>query len=143
MLLFLTNFSGIVVIAVTVFVIFGATPSREMINERHRLRNGFIVAIFALVVIALPLVWHGVEELQDTIRSTTGAPIVRSWIGGRDLTVTSWSIRGDDVTINLSGPDVPASVTSLADSLSTAFGVPVQLEVDYVPSTRQRVTGTP
>ncbi len=143
MLLFLTNVSGIVVIAVTVFVIFGATPSRAMIRERHRLRNGFIVAISALILIALPLVWHGLEELQDTIRSTTGAPIVKSWIGGRDLTVTSWSIRGDDVTIALSGPEVPASVTSLADSLSTAFGVPVQLEIDYVPSTRQRVTGAP
>ena len=143
LLLFLTNFSAIVVIAMTIFVIFGATPSREMARERHRLRNGFIVAVFALVMIAIPLVWHGVGVLQDTIRSTIGAPIVRTWIGGRVLTVTSWSIDGDAVTIDLSGPDVPASASDLAKSLSTAFGAPVQLEVDYVPSTRQRVTATP
>jgi uncharacterized hydrophobic protein (TIGR00271 family) len=143
LILFLTNFSAIVVIAVTVFAMFGATPSREELQARHRLRNGFLVAIAALVLIALPLVWHGLEEIQNTIRSTTGAPIVRSWIGGRDLSVTAWSIDGDHVTIDLAGPDSPGSVPALANSLSQAIGAPIQLEVDYVQTERTRVTGSP
>ena len=30
---------------------------------------------------------------------------MRDWIGGRDLTVTSWSVKGSDVAMVLSGPD--------------------------------------
>jgi uncharacterized hydrophobic protein (TIGR00271 family) len=143
LLLFLTNFSAIVVVACIVFVLFGAAPSREMLRERHRLRNGFAAAILALVVIAIPLAWHGVETLQATIRSTTGAPIVVAWIGDADLRVTSWSIAGDTVTLNLAGSDPPPDAAPLAEDLAQAFGAPVDLEINYVAETRQRVTGTP
>ena len=143
LLLFLTNFSAIVVIAVVIFVAFGAAPSREMLKERHRLRNGFIVATAALVLIAIPLAWHGVEEIQDVIRTTEGDPIVVSWIGGRNLSVTAWSVQGDHVTLDLSGPDTPPEAATLAASLASAYGAPVQLEIDYVRTDRQHVNANP
>ncbi len=143
LLLFLTNFSAIVVVACIVFLLFGAAPSREMLRERHRLRYGFAAAAVALVIIAIPLAWRGVENLQATIRSTTGAPIVVAWIGDADLRVTSWSIAGDTVTLNLAGSDVPPDAAPLAEDLAQAFGAPVDLEISYTAETRQRVTGSP
>lgn len=143
MLLFLTNFSAIVVIAVVIFVGFGAAPSREMLKERHRLRNGFIVAAIALVLIAIPLAWHGVEEVQDIVRTTEGDPIVVSWIGGRNLSVTAWSVQGDHVTLDLAGPDPPPKAATLAALLASAYGAPIQLEIDYVQTDQQTVSGTP
>lgn len=143
LLLFLTNFSAIVVVACVVFVLYGAAPSREMLRERNRLRNGFVAATIALVIIAIPLAWRGVEHIQATLRASAGAPYVRAWIGDRDLSVTSWSVDGSDVRIELAGSDTPPPAAPLAASLATAFGAPVELEISYIAITRERATGSP
>jgi uncharacterized hydrophobic protein (TIGR00271 family) len=143
LLLFLTNFAAIVVAACIVFTLSGAAPSREMIRERHRVRNGFIAAVVALVIIAIPLVVTGVDRANDWIRATTGAPYVRAWVGDRDLQVTEWSIEGNTVTLVLSGPDAPAPAAQLATSLATAYGGPVALQVRYVPTVDERAEATP
>ncbi len=143
MLLFLTNFAAIVVVACVVFVLGGAAPTREMLKERHRVRNGIVGAVILLTVISIPLVSRGIERLQVTVRSTIGAPIVRDWLGDLDLEVTDWSIDGDVVTITVTGPDQPAPAAPLAASLAKAFGQPVDLIIDYVPIQRERATGAP
>jgi hypothetical protein len=102
-----------------------------MLHEHHRLRRGFIAAVVALVIIAIPL------------RSTIGAPIVREWIGALDLEVTSWAIDGDAVTIDLAGSDPPPDAEVLAADLAAAFGAPVDLTVDYVAVLRQESSGVP
>ncbi len=141
--LFLTNFCAIVVVACIVFVMAGAAPSREMLRERHRLRNGFILALVALVIIAIPLAAHGVETTRTTIWSTTGAPIVRDWVGERDLEVTSWSITGETVSIALTGPDAPAGAEPLATSLAQAIGHAITVEISYTPLERDRASASP
>jgi len=142
-LLFLTNFSAIVVVACVVFVLAGAGPSREMVEARHRLKNGFVAALVALAVIAVPLAWRGYEDARETILGGTGAPIVKAWIGERDLLVTDWSISGDVVTIDLEGSDAPADAAPLARDLATAFGEPVDLRISYVAIERGSATATP
>lgn len=143
MLLFLTNFSAIVVVACVVFVLFGAAPSREMLRERDRLRTGFIAAVVALTLIAVPLLWTGLQNAQAVIRASAGAPHVLAWIGDRDLEVTSWSVEGDRVVIALAGTESPPEVAPLATALADAFGSPVDLEIQYVALVRERATGEP
>ncbi len=143
LLLFLTNFSAIVVVACVVFVLYGAAPSREMLRERTRLRNGFVAAAIMLVIIAIPLAWRGLEHVQATLRANAGAPYVRAWIGERDLEVMAWTIDGPDVTIELAGPDAPPPAAPLAASLARAFGAPIDLEISYVAVTRERAAGAP
>jgi uncharacterized membrane protein len=143
MLLFLTNFSAIVVVACIIFVFLGAAPSREMLRERRRLQGGFLAAILALAVIALPLAWHAAAQLQGVVRSATGAPLVQAWIGDRDLHVTSWSIDGDRVLIAVTGPDAPPPAAPLAASLAKAYSVPVTVEITYVAAVREQATSAP
>lgn len=143
LLLFMTNFAAIVVAACVVFTLSGAAPSRVMIRERHRVRNGFIAAVVALVIIAIPLVLTGIENARGWVRATTGAPHVREWIGDRDLTVSEWSVSGDSVTLVLAGPDAPGDAQQLADALAIAFGGPVEVAVEYVASVRDRGEATP
>ena len=143
MLLFLTNFSAIVVVACIVFVLLGAAPSREMFRERRRLRNGFMAAILALALVALPLAWHAADQIQDVVRSSTGAPLVQAWIADRDLQVTSWSIDGDTVLVAVTGPDAPPPAAPLAASLAEAYGVPVTVEITYVAAVREQATSAP
>lgn len=143
LLLFLTNFAAIVVAACIVFTLAGAAPSREMIRERHRVRNGFIAAVIALVIVAIPLAWTGIERANEWVRATTGAPYVRDWVGDRDLAVREWSVTGETVTLVLTGPDAPGDAGELADDLAAAFGGPVQLQIEYVPSVKERVEAAP
>jgi len=143
MLLFLTNFSAIVVVACVVFVLAGAAPSREMLGARSRLRNGFIAAVIALIVVAIPLALNGADAIRTTLRATTGAPIVRDWIGDLDLEVSTWTVEGSTVTLNLTGVDAPPDAAPLAAELATAFGAPVELEITYVAMTRERATVAP
>jgi hypothetical protein len=114
-----------------------------MLRERHRVRNGFIAAIIALVVISIPLAIGGVQRAGEWIRATTGAPVVRDWIGGRNLTVEAWSVEGDTVSLVLAGPDAPGDTSQLASELAAAFSGPVTVEVEYVASVRERVDAAP
>jgi uncharacterized hydrophobic protein (TIGR00271 family) len=143
LLLFLTNFAAIVVVACLVFVLSGAAPSREMIRERNRLRNGFVLALVALAVIALPLAWNTVDVVRTTVRETAGAPLVRAWLGARDLEVTGWTVDGNHVEIRLQGTETPPDGATLAAELAKVFASPVDLEIEYVPVIRDVDAGTP
>jgi uncharacterized hydrophobic protein (TIGR00271 family) len=143
LLLFVTNFAAIVVAACIVFALSGAAPSREMLIERHRVRNGFILAVVALVLIAIPLFVNGFTKARETIMASTGAPTVAAWIGNRDLDVREWSIDGNTISLTLAGSDAPGDTGELATALAKAFEEPVNLDVIYVPTVRTRVTGTP
>jgi uncharacterized hydrophobic protein (TIGR00271 family) len=143
LVLFLTNFAAIVVAACVVFTLTGAAPSREMLRERNRVRNGFILAIVALVIIAIPLVMTGAQRATEWMRATIGAPYVRDWVGDRDLEVREWTVSGDTIRLLLAGPDAPGDPQTLASSLAAAYGGPVNLEIEYVATVRQRVEAAP
>ena len=143
LVLFLTNFAAIVVVACIVYVLAGAGPSRAMVRERHQLRNGFLVAVVALVVIAIPLFRNGIDEARAMIWSTTAAPYVTAWIGDRDLRVVDWSIEGNAVTIDLAGPDAPAPAQPLARTLAQAIGEPIALTVSYTPQRHEQANAAP
>jgi hypothetical protein len=143
LLLFLANFAAIVVVACVVFVLSGAAPSREVLRERNHLRTGFVLAVVALVLIATPLAWTAADRIQASIRTTTGAPFVRAWIGDRDLAVTGWTVEGDRVQARLSGTEAPAEAAPLAADLAKAFGAPVSVEIVFTPVVRDIATGTP
>lgn len=143
LLLFLTNFAAIVVAASIVFIIARAIPAPTQLRERRRLRNAFIASMLALALIAVPLVWNSVSVAQATLDANAAAPLVRAWISDRDLTVTEYAIDGDRFSMTLVGPDRPADAPDLAEALSTVLNKPVQLDVEWIPSARQRATGAP
>jgi uncharacterized hydrophobic protein (TIGR00271 family) len=140
LLLFVTNFTAIVVAACIVFTLTGQAPSREAIIDRNRVRNGFILAVAALVLIAIPLAVTGFQRAKSTIDSQAGAPVVKAWIGDRDLDVREWSIDGDTFKLALEGPDAPGDTAALASQLAAAVGHPVDLEVRYVPTVVTRAS---
>lgn len=143
LLLFLTNFAAITVVACIVFVLAGAGPSRELVAERNRLRNAFVAAVIALVAISVPLALNGIDAVRTTIQANAGAPFVRAWLGDLDLQVTAWEIEGEVVTLLTTGTDAPPDPQPLADELASAFGSPVELRIDHVPLIRERVVADP
>jgi len=142
-LLFLTNFAAITVAACAVFLLSGAVPSAAAAADRRRVRLSVIASVIALAVIAVPLVWRAGQNISNTIHAEAGAPVVKAWIGDRDLEVTAWLVDGEDVSLKLVGVDEPASATELATSLAAAFGTPVTLRVEYEPVQRLDATADP
>jgi uncharacterized hydrophobic protein (TIGR00271 family) len=138
LLLFSTNFAAIVVIACIVFILSGARPSPEFVEERRRLRVGLAVATVALILVAIPLAWRAFQTVEAQLTAIEGAPVVRAWIGDRDLQVTDYSIDGEAIDLVVAGSTIPDDVPALASSLATTLGHPVDLTVVYVPRVRVR-----
>lgn len=143
LVLFLTNFSAITVVACIVFLLSGTAPTPEMLRERRRLRVGFLLAVMLMVLAAVPLATQSIAVVNGIVRSTQGAPLVRSWLEGTDISVTAWSIEGDSVTLDLRGSSPLPDTQTLADQMAVAFASPVQLEVDYTPIQQQSVSANP
>jgi uncharacterized hydrophobic protein (TIGR00271 family) len=143
LLLFLTNFAAIVVAASIVFIIARAVPARAQLRERRRLRNSLIVTMIVLVLITIPLAWNSVTTVQATLNANAAAPLVRAWIGDRDLTVTEYVIDGEQFSVTLIGPDQPADAARLAEALSAELDQPVEIDIEWVPSARDRATASP
>lgn len=141
LLLFLTNFASITVVASIVFILTGASATGDRDLERATLRRGLLVAVLALIVVAAPLAWQGAQRVQEQLTVLTGAPVVATWIGDRDLSVTSYDVDGDVIDIVVAGSDVPRDVPDLADELAVALGYPVDLTVTYVPRIRVFASG--
>ena len=139
MLLFLTNFSAITVIACIVFVLSHANPSREEVRARRQLQAGFVVAVVALVALAVPLALNSKNEVENVIHEAQGAPVVRAWIGTRDLEVVGWTLDGASARIEVRGTATPPDVATLASNLAKTIGEPVTVEIVYTPI--ERVTG--
>ena len=57
--------------------------------------------------------------------------------------MSEWAVTGDTVSLTLSGPDAPGDPATLAKTLATAFGGPVYLDIEYVPSAHIKVEATP
>jgi hypothetical protein len=143
MILFLTNFAAIVVVACIVFVLLGEVPSKETRATGHRSRNGFIAAVVLLVVVAMPLAWNSADAVHSLVWTRTGAPIIRDWIGARDLDLTDWTVEKGVVRIALVGPDAPPDPAPLANELAKALGAPVDLRITYTAVQRVGATATP
>lgn len=142
LILFLTNFAAIVVVACVVFVLCGARPPHRP-GARRRLLVGFGIAAAGLVLISIPLVINASTKVRDIVWSNAGAPVVRDWIGDRELRVDDWTVDGDVVTLSLIGTDEPNDVDALARRLAAAIGQPIELHLDFVRQQHDVVPATP
>jgi uncharacterized hydrophobic protein (TIGR00271 family) len=141
LLLFTTNFAAIVVVAGVVFLLAGNRPATATGAEAVRLRNGMIVGVVALVVISLPLAWTAARNVSAIVTSTTAAPTVEAWIGGRDLAVTAYEIDGDAIELTMIGAEPPTDVDALAADLAASLAHPVELTIDFTPRTQLHASG--
>jgi uncharacterized hydrophobic protein (TIGR00271 family) len=134
-LLFLTNFVSIILAAVAVFLLVGFSPVRKMIQRRSEIRNVFgTVAIGALIII-VPLTFTGNGVISSAARQADAQQAVAAWLPADDsLRIVRVQTSGAEVTVVISGAGEIPSVEELEDDLAAAFGEPVSLTVEYVPS---------
>jgi uncharacterized hydrophobic protein (TIGR00271 family) len=143
LLLFLTNFSAIVVVACVTFVLSGARPRAADLSDGGRLRNGFIVAIVSLILVAVPLAINGFEVAHRAILTQIAAPYIHTWVDANELDVITFTVDTDAVSIEVKGAEQPPDPTPLAKALAAAYGSPVALTVSWIPESSTTVSVSP
>jgi uncharacterized hydrophobic protein (TIGR00271 family) len=141
LILFTTNLAAIIVVASIVFLLSGARPIAEGVDRAGRLRRGFAVAIVALVLISIPLIWRSAQNISAEITALDGESVVRVWATPQGLAVVDWHVDGQRIRLDVTGSAAPEGIPALAAGLAAKLGHPVVLEVSYQPSTRYEAAG--
>ena len=132
-LLYLTNLAGIVLAAMVVFVLTGFVPEFQIRRGFKEIRLGFVVAALSVFVISVPLLANSLLILNDARDQSTVRAEVEKWLGDEtSLEVVGLDVSGNDVTVNLVGPEPPPPAASLGTDLAGALGGDVNVTVGWV-----------
>ena len=104
MILFTTNLAAIIVVASLVFLLSGARPIAEGVDQGRRMRVGVVVATILLVLISLPLVWRSAQNIAAEITALDTTRIVTVWADANDVEVRDWHVDGDQINLIVAGP---------------------------------------
>ncbi len=126
LILFTTNLAAIIVVASVVFLLSGARPIAEGVDEQRRMRVGVAAATIALVLISLPLVWHSAQTIAAEVTALEATPVVEVWAEANAVEVVEWHVDGDQIDLVVAGPEPPTDVAGLATAMATELGHPVQ-----------------
>ena len=141
MILFTTNLAAIIVVASVVFLLSGARPIADGVDNDRRMRVGIAAATIILVLISLPLVWHSAQIISSEVTALGGTPVVEAWADANGVEVVDWHVTGDQIDLVVAGPEPPTDVDGLATALAAELGHPVDVTVTYQPVTRYEATG--
>jgi len=132
-LLFLTNFFAILVAGGAVFWLSGINPW-GMDAERSKMRKrAFFIAGICTVLIAVPLFMSGYDTLEQTYMQHNAVEISTSWLSGSSYRLTDFSMRSQNITIQVSGSGDPPMFEELHQALKTRLEMPVTLKVRIIP----------
>lgn len=130
--LFLLNLTAIVLAGSIVFSLLGFLPIRRIDQLPTRIRIGLAAAALATALVAIPLVPLSRNVLETAgIQNAVGEALTR-WDADRPaVEVMSFTLTGDDLIVNLTGPQAPAGADTLRSELRQAVGRDIRVEVRF------------
>jgi uncharacterized hydrophobic protein (TIGR00271 family) len=141
LILFTTNLAAIIVVASVVFLLSGARPIAEGVDQQKRMRVGVALALVLLVVISLPLVWRSAQNIAAEVTALDTTRIVTVWAEANAVDVVDWHVDGEQITLTVAGPQPPTDVAALATAMAAKLGHPVHVSVTYQPVTHYEADG--
>ncbi|KKL55989.1 hypothetical protein LCGC14_2249880, partial [marine sediment metagenome] len=143
-LLYLTNLAGIVLAAMVVYLLTGFVPEFQIRRGFKEIRLGFVVAAISVFVIAVPLLANSLLIVNDARDQATVRGEVEKWLGDHSsLEVVELDVSGNDVTVNLLGPEPPPPAASLRTDLAAAIGGDVNVTVGWIKLVEESTRITP
>jgi uncharacterized hydrophobic protein (TIGR00271 family) len=134
LLLFTTNLVAIVFAASLVLLAAGFAAFRDVRGQRE-MSIARAIVIIALVVVAIPLLAHSWQRLEDGNATATAAEKVAEW--APELTLSEIKVdRSEDpivVTVAMTGDGTPPDPQKLASLLAVGLGRGVEVDVVFVP----------
>ena len=136
--LYLTNLAGIVLAAMAVFFLTGFVPVRHLRRMFSRIQLGFIIALFAVLVISVPLIYNSRLLLSGALDEGVVRQEIDDWLGDETtLELVALDVSGDRVDLDLLGPEPPPPATALRNELADALGEDVTVQVGWIENVEQ------
>ena len=133
--LFLTNLVSIILAAMIVFALTGFAPVSKMKENAIEIKRVAMTVVIAVILIAIPLAFTVTSVLATAARQTNAQNAVETWLEPTpDLVLNSVEVKGSNVSIILTGAQSFPEVPDLEDALAEAFGTPVTITVEQIPS---------
>ena len=140
-LLYITNLAGIIFAAIAVFVVTGFIPGFQMRNVGRRIAVGVAAALFGVVVVFVPLSGNVTDIVIDAQTRTGVSQDVEAWLGDDSpLEVTGLEVAGNEVTVDLVGPEQPPPEERLGAQLADRLGDEVTLTVRWTERSEESIS---
>jgi uncharacterized hydrophobic protein (TIGR00271 family) len=140
LLLFTTNFLSILLAGGAVLGLLGLNKAGMIEVKGTARRNAFMVVLASIALVAIPLAITGAKITREAILQQRVRTIVEAWIVGTQFDLKSVEVSGINVEVLLTGPNEPIPSTELAAQLSQQFDEPIIVDIELVPSVRERLT---
>ena len=143
-LLYATNLFAIAFSALATLLITGVIPTARFFFRDSRMAAVVVGIFIATVAIAIPLTSRSLNAAESSRQQSEILTEIESWLGGRDLDVTSLEVIGTTVTVELTGLDEPPDAYALATRLVPVLGADAEVTVRWDARAQGSATaGTP
>lgn len=143
LLLFVTNFLAIILAGGGVLAILGLT-SAAMIEVRGTARrNAFALVIFAIILVAFPLLATGRKVAQEALTEYRARETAVAWVADTNYDVRLVQAQGDIVTIAITGLGDPPSFETLVSGIRSSTGRAVDVTLEILPAQEYTTTLPP
>jgi len=136
--LYLTNLAGIVLAAMAVFLLTGFVPVTHLRRMFSRIRLGFVIAMFSVLVISVPLIYNSWLVITGALDEGVVRQEIDDWLGDETtLELVALDVSEDRIDLDLLGPEPPPSATALRNDLADALGEDVTVQVGWIENVQQ------
>lgn len=143
-LLYATNLFAIAFSALATLLITGVIPTARFFFRDSRMAAVVVGIFIATVAIAIPLTSRSLNAAESSRQQNEILTEIESWLGGRDLEVTTLDVLGASVTVELTGLDEPPDAYALATRLVPVLGADAEVTVRWDARAQGSATaGTP
>jgi len=132
LLLFVTNLAAIVFAGLVVFPLTGFVPVRRMQHVRGRVLFPATGVTAVVVLLTALLTNRSIAAANQADHVASTRRIVLTWLTGTGLELTDLAVHGDQVTVDVAGPDAPPDPSELARQLAAILGPETELEVQWL-----------
>lgn len=131
-LLYATNLVAIAGAGIVVMLITGFVPIPRIERLRPRMAATLAVVALAVAVLSIPLTRSLMAAVDAARTQQRLTELVASWLGPKTtLELVGIAVMGNDVTVDLSGPENPPPVRGLVDQMGEVLGEEVQVQVRW------------
>lgn len=131
-LLFGTNLIAIILAGLVVFPLSGFVPAIKLKRERGSILLWAGLATVLVAAIASVLVARTSGPARQASRTAEAKRLVTAWLSGTGLELRNFQVKGNDVIVDLAGPEAPPEADNLARQLSSVLGPDAGLEVGWL-----------
>ena len=143
LLLFLTNFSAILLAGGLVFLLGGL--GRLAVTETHRRfrHRSLVLIVICTLLITIPLSLHAYGVVVDTVTKNKATAVVQSWLEGTSDQLVAVNVDGELVAVSVEGVGDLKPLKLLRDQLESAINRPVIVRLRVIPTKLESSEGVP